>query len=48
MHCVSVSVFCVVQDYKQIYGCSKGSYDDGWQVCVVVLLMYCVNVFIYY
>ena len=38
-------VNCVVYEFKRIYGCEKGSYDDGWQVCLLCLmLVICVNV----
>ena len=37
---IEVGLWCVVlfptvfvQDVKKIYGCDKGGYDDGWQVC---------------
>ena len=29
---------CVVQDYKQMYGWAKGTFDDGWQVCCCVVV----------
>ena len=42
--CVVLLYYCVIKDYRRIYGCDYGSYDDGWQVCYFIMLHVSVNV----
>ena len=39
---VFVVILFVVKALKVIYGCEKGGYDQGFQVSVLVCLVYCV------
>ena len=39
---VFVVFLFVVKALKVIYGCEKGGYDQGFQVSVLVCLVYCV------
>ena len=36
--------YCVVKDLRRVYGCDYGSFDDGWQVCCLIMLYVSVNV----
>ena len=40
---VVLCYYCIVKELRRIYGCDYGSFDDGWQVCLLLMLYVSVN-----